>query len=134
MSKLLTSSKCFICILIATFCFEMQNIFEHALRYFIIDSNYKLLITFEQVDVYLNEPIKIDELITLANQSNQQDKGTILIEAAKITTIKMKAKKISWSFKEKTKQKMIRKRHIKRGKTHCSNRFCRISQKTRRFR
>lgn len=50
----------------------MWNIFEYVLRAFtfIIDSNYKLLITFEQVDVYLNEPIKIDELITLANQSN----------------------------------------------------------------
>ena len=69
-SKLLMFSKCFTCILIATFCFEMWNIFEHALRYFIIDNNYKLLITFQQVDVYLNEPIKIHELIKLANQSN----------------------------------------------------------------
>ena len=43
--KLLTFSKCFTCILIATFCFEMWNIFEYALRYFIIDNNYKLLIT-----------------------------------------------------------------------------------------
>ena len=57
-SKLFTFS-----ILIATFCFEMWNIFEHALRYFIIDNNYKLLITFQQVDVYLNEAIKIHELI-----------------------------------------------------------------------
>ena len=69
-SKLLTFSKFLTCILIATFCFEMWNIFEHALRYFIIDNNYKLLITFQQVDVYLNEPIKIHELIKLANQSN----------------------------------------------------------------
>ena len=43
---------------------------EHALRYSIIDNNYKLLITFQQVDVYLNEPIKIHELIKLANQSD----------------------------------------------------------------
>ena len=64
-SKLFTFS-----ILIATFCFEMWNIFEHALRYFIIDNNYKLLITFQQVDVYLNQPIKIQELIKLVNQSN----------------------------------------------------------------
>ena len=31
-SKRLTFSKCFTCILVATFCFEMWNIFEHALR------------------------------------------------------------------------------------------------------
>ena len=30
--------------------------------------NYKLLIMFQQIDVYLNEPIKTDELIKLANQ------------------------------------------------------------------
>ena len=64
-------SKCFTCILIATFCFEMWNIFQHALKYFmfIIDNNYKLLITFQQVHVCLNEPIKVHELIKLANQS-----------------------------------------------------------------
>ena len=48
----------------------MWNIFEHALGYFVIDNNCKLLITFQQVDVYLHEPIKIHELIKLANQSN----------------------------------------------------------------
>ena len=48
----------------------MWNIFEHALRYFIIDNNYKLLLTFQEADVYLNEPIKIHKLIELANQSN----------------------------------------------------------------
>ena len=72
-SKLLTLSKCFDCILIATLCFDMWNIFEHVLRYFLrylIDNNYKLLITFQRVDVYLNEPIEIDKLIKLANQSN----------------------------------------------------------------
>ena len=53
-----------------TFPFEMGNIFEHALRYFVIDNKYKLLITFQQFDVYLNESIKIYELIKLANQSN----------------------------------------------------------------
>ena len=37
----------------------------------IIDNNYKVLIIFQQVDVYLNEPIKIDVLIKLANQSTQ---------------------------------------------------------------
>ena len=48
----------------------MWNIFEeHVLRCFIIDNNYKLVITFQQVDVYLKEPIETDEPI-LANQSN----------------------------------------------------------------
>ena len=48
----------------------MWNIFEHAFRYFIIGNKYTLLVTFQQVDVYLNEPIKIHELIKLANKSN----------------------------------------------------------------
>ena len=51
-------------------CFEKWNIFEHALRYLIIDNNYKLIITFQQYTVYFNEPIKIHEIIKLANQSN----------------------------------------------------------------
>ena len=72
---------------IAIFCFEMWFIFEHVLRYFIIDNNYKLLITFQRVNVYLKEPIEIDELIKLANQLNQQVKGALVIEAAKITII-----------------------------------------------
>ena len=95
-SKVLTFSKCFPCILIATFCFDMWNIFEHVLSYFIFDNNYKLLITFQQADVYLNEPIKIHELIKLANQSNEQVKGA-LVKGAKITTILMKAKKVGRS-------------------------------------
>ena len=41
----------------------------------------------------LNEPIKTYELIKSANQSNQQLKGTRVIEAAKIIAILMKAKK-----------------------------------------
>ena len=48
----------------------MWKIFEHALRDFLIDNNYKPLIAFQQVDACLNEPIKINELIKLANQSN----------------------------------------------------------------
>ena len=52
----------------------MWNTFEHTLRdlkAFIIDNNYDLLIIFQQVDVYLNEPIKIHDLIKLANQSSK---------------------------------------------------------------
>ena len=55
-SKLLTLSKYCTCSLIL-FC----NIFEHPLRvfiYIIIDNNYKPLKIFQQIDVYLNEPIK----------------------------------------------------------------------------
>ena len=33
-----------------------------------IDNNYKQLIIFQQADVNLNEPVKIDGLIKLANQ------------------------------------------------------------------
>ena len=46
----------------------MWNIFEHGLRNFIVDNNYKLLLTFQQVAIYLNEPIKIHELIKVASQ------------------------------------------------------------------
>ena len=52
------------------FSLSQWNIFEHVLRYIIIDENYKLLIKFQRVDVYLNEPIEIHELIKLANQLN----------------------------------------------------------------
>ena len=48
MSKLLTFGKCFTFIL-ATFFFDMWNIFEHVSRYFIIDNNYKLLIHFSKL-------------------------------------------------------------------------------------
>ena len=66
----------------------MWNIFEHALRDFIlIINNYKLLITFQIVDVYLNRPIEIAELIKLANQLNCPTEGALVIETAKITTI-----------------------------------------------
>ena len=47
---------------------RMWNIFEHSLTCV----NYKLLIIFQQVDVYLNEPIKIDEQIKSANQLIQR--------------------------------------------------------------
>ena len=62
-------SKCFTYILIFTFCFEMWNIFENTFRYFIINNNYKLLITLQQVDFYLNKPTNIHELIKSANKS-----------------------------------------------------------------
>ena len=62
--KLLTLCKYFTCSL-SLLC----NIFGHPLRVYIItDNNYKPLKIFEQVDVYLNKPIKIDELIKIFNQ------------------------------------------------------------------
>ena len=42
-------------------CGTFLNI-PRAYLHFITDNNYKLLM-FQQVDVYLNEPIKIDEII-----------------------------------------------------------------------
>ena len=47
----------------------MWNIFENTFRYFIINNNYKLLITLQQVDFYLNKPTNIHELIKSANKS-----------------------------------------------------------------
>ena len=72
-SELLTLSKYFTCSLIPTFCFAHVEYFWTCLEgiNIIIDNNYKLLIIFQRVDVYLNEPIKTDELIKLANQSIQ---------------------------------------------------------------
>ena len=49
--------------------------------------------TFQQVDVYLNEPIKTHELIKLANQSNENVKNALVIEPPKIKTILIRAKK-----------------------------------------
>ena len=50
---------------------------RHRQRYFNVsspfnrrDNNYNLLIKFQRVDVYLQEPIEIDELIKLTNQLN----------------------------------------------------------------
>ena len=44
----------------------MWNSFEHSLTFV----NYKLLIIFQQVDVYLSEPIKIDEQIKITNSQS----------------------------------------------------------------
>ena len=40
--------------------------------YVMTNNNYKLLTIFQCVDVYLNEPIKVDELIELSNHSIQK--------------------------------------------------------------
>ena len=57
----------------ATFCFAHVEDFWTCLEdiWIIIGNNYKLLIIFQQADIYLNEPIQIDELIKLAYQSIQ---------------------------------------------------------------
>ena len=66
----------------------MWNIFEHVLRYSIIDNNYKLLITFQRVDVYLKNQSRL--------MNNQISKSKV-IEEAKITIILIFENK-SWSF------------------------------------
>ena len=52
------------------FCFAHLEHFSTSLEgiCIIIDNNYKPSIKVQQVDVYLNELIKIDELIKLPNQ------------------------------------------------------------------
>ena len=68
---MLTLSKYFTCNLIETFYFANAEHFWLCLVgiFITIDNNYKLLIMFDRVNVYLNEPVKIDKLINLANQS-----------------------------------------------------------------
>ena len=51
------------------FCFDPLPYF---MEWSLISINYKLLIIFQQVDIYLNEPIKIDEHTKLANQLTQR--------------------------------------------------------------
>ena len=56
------------------------------------DNNYKLLIVFQRFDVYLSDPIKIDELIKLANQrlacgGNAKITATLIFECRKLRQI-----------------------------------------------
>ena len=71
-SKMLMLTKYSFCILIGTFCFAHVKHFWTCFEDIVINNNDKLLIIFQQVDVYLNKQIKIDELIKLANQSIQR--------------------------------------------------------------
>ena len=80
--------------------------------------------TFQRVDVYLNEPIEIDELIKLANQSNQQVKSALVIRAAKTTIIlifgnKKQVGRSKHNNKRRNEQcyVLIKKGHIK-GEKH----------------
>ena len=78
------------------------------------DNNYKLLIIIQRVDAYLNEAIKIDELIKLANQWIHESIGDRKF-------LKAISKFVVWSIETKKKQKLLgfdlRKRYIK-GKKH----------------
>ena len=78
------------------------------------DNNYKLLIIIQLVDAYLNEAIKIDELIKLANQWIHESIGDRKF-------LKANSKFVVWSIETKKKQKLLgfdlRKRYIK-GKKH----------------
>ena len=71
---------------------------------------------FQRVDVYLNEPIKIDEL----NQLSQSINSTFVVDPAKITTIIIfESKKYVSRSKHRNKKRsgkcyvLIKKRHIK---------------------
>ena len=68
-SKLITFKIYSTCSLITTFYFAHVEDFGTCLDgiYIIIDNNYKLVIKFQPVKGYLNEPIKADELIKLTN-------------------------------------------------------------------
>ena len=70
-SEMLTLRKYFTYNLIQTFYLAHVKYFWTSLEgiCIIIDNNYKLLTMFQRVYVYLNEPIKIVELIKLPNQS-----------------------------------------------------------------
>ena len=76
----------------------------------------------------------MDELIKLANQSNKQARGALVIEAANITTILIfHSKKLagrSKHYRNKRRSKecyVLIKKDISKVKTHCCNRFCRKS-------
>ena len=45
--------------------------------------------------IYINEPVKTDKLIKLANQSNEQIKGAVTETTKKTTILSFR---ISWSF------------------------------------
>ena len=60
--------KYFTCSLFATFCFAHANHFWTCFEgiYIIINNNYEQLIIFQEADIYLNEPIKIDKKLKKA--------------------------------------------------------------------
>ena len=72
-----------------------------------IYNNYKLLITFQQIDAYLNEAIEIHELSKLANQSILASPRRVRDRSGKDNNNFCKSKKISWLFDVQKKQKMF---------------------------
>ena len=83
-----------------------------------------------RVGVYLNEPIKIDEL----NQTSQSIDSTLVIDPAKITAIIIFESKKYISRSKHRNKKISGKCYVLIKKRHCPNGFCRISQNIRRFR
>ena len=108
--------------------FDMSDIFEHVVRYSIINNNSTASWCL------FNEPIDIDELIKLANQSNQQVKGALVIDAAKIAIIlflKTKMKLVVWSIAVKDEARNVmfwsKKDTSNVGKNTLPNGSCRTS-------
>ena len=85
-SILLTLSKYFTCS--ATFCFAHMEHFWACFEgiYIIIDNKDKLLIIFQQVDVYLSDELK-SKLIKNQNYPVNQFKGALVIEKTKIRRV-----------------------------------------------
>ena len=90
------------------------------------------MITFQQVDIYLNEPIKTDKLIKLANQSTQRhtcDRNG----KDNSNSYFRKQKKVSHSrHRKKWSERcyvliFLEKRHIKGEKGIVPNGLCRLS-------
>ena len=71
------------------------------------DNNYKLLKILQQVNVYLNKLIKIDELIRLSNQSIQRYTRDRKSKKQQFLFLKARNKLFIWSLKEKKEKKVI---------------------------
>ena len=82
-----------------------------------------MLKIFKQVDVYINEPIKIDEQFKLANQLIQR--------RTRDRNGKDNNNSYFWKHIDKKIRKknyvLIKKKHTKEEKKHLFNRFCIIS-------
>ena len=88
--------------------------------FIITDNNYKLLKILQQVNVYLNKLIKIDELIRLSNQSIQRYTRDRKSKEQQFLFLKARNKLFIWSLKEKKEKKcyilIFEKRHMKEEK------------------
>ena len=88
--------------------------------FIITDNNYKLLKILQQVNVYLNKLINIDELIRLSNQSIQRYTRDRKGKEQQFLFSKARNTLFIWSLKEKKEKKcyilIFEKRHMKEEK------------------